>query len=449
MNPRDQFLHRQANQNDSNSSTSTNLNSVDTQCNYELNFSLDRQVQELKDRVHRDAERIDEAFRVGVEVEACLLDGKGIPVSADPLIKELAGTTYEIDYEYGACQFEYKTSPVGMNNLDYLNIVFEQFIESLDRFIKKTYKEKEVIPVFLGANPSPEITKEGLVTNKPRYNKLADWQSGLPDVEIEGYNFRAAYVATAIQGFHLHLQGKNPRNTTIMFNHILNIIPSAIVLGANSRLFAGRLYSLHEPRIHLYDQSEQQNSGFPAITRYLNEIGDYIDYTSSREPKLAKDYFELEKERHDDARIRIGPDSYRVETRIMSVQPTSKSLLAMAEFFIGYLSRAIHEERELRPLPTLREERMAAVRSGYNAKTHFNIVDTVKAQLDFARKGLSDLGGNAEFLGILDKRVENRNTPGEYVANLWSKKFNGSVNDTIYEIISDIWQKTKDNQPIT
>jgi len=270
MNPRDQFLHRQANQNNSNSSTSTNLNSVDTQCNYELNFSLDRQVQELKDRVHRDAERIDEAFRVGVEVEACLLDGKGIPVSADPLIKELAGTTYEIDYEYGACQFEYKTSPVGMNNLDYLNIVFEQFIESLDRFIKKTYKEKEVIPVFLGANPSPEITKEGLVTNKPRYNKLADWQSGLPDVEIEGYNFRAAYVATAIQGFHLHLQGKNPRNTTIMFNHILNIIPSAIVLGANSRLFAGRLYSLHEPRIHLYDQSEQQNSGFPAITKYLN-----------------------------------------------------------------------------------------------------------------------------------------------------------------------------------
>jgi hypothetical protein len=133
----------------------------------------------------------------------------------------------------------------------------------------------------------------------------------------------------------------------------------------------------------------------------------------------------------------------------MSVQPTSKSLMAMAEFFIGYLNRAIHEERELRPLATLREERMAAVRSGYYAKTHFNIVDTIKAQLDFARKGLSDLGVNAEFLNILDKRIENRNTPGEYVAKLWSKKFNGSVNETIYEIISDIWQKTKDNQPIT
>jgi hypothetical protein len=32
---------------------------------------------------------------------------------------------------------------------------------------------------------------------------------------------------------------------------------------------------------------------------------------------------------------------------------------------------------------------------------------------------------------------------------LWSKKFNGSVNETLYEIICDIWQKTKDNQPIT
>jgi len=413
-----------------------------------LSHSIQRQVQELKDRVHRDAERVDETFRVGVEVEACLLDEKGIPVNAEPLIKELQGTTYEIDYEYGNCQFEYKTSPVGMNNLDYLNIVFEQFIENLDKFIKKVYMEKEVIPVFLGANPSPEIMKEGLITDKPRYNKLATWQNNIPDVEIDGDKFRAAYVATAIQGFHLHLQGKNPVNTAIMFNQILNIISSAIVLGANSRLFAGRVYSLHEPRIHLYDQSEQQNSGFPAIPRYLDGVENYIDYITSRDPNNTKDYFMLEKERHDDARIRIGPDSYRVETRIMSVQPTSKSLMAMAEFFIGYLSRAIHEERELRPLSTLREERMAAVRYGYNAKTHFNIIDTMRSQLDFARKGLSDLGMNVGFLDILDKRLENRNSPGEYVAKIWSEKFNGSVSQTIYEIISDIWQKTKENQPI-
>ena len=414
-----------------------------------MNGASEIKIQELKERVHQDAGRTDENYRIGVEIEGCLLDNKAIPVNAEPLIKELEGSIYEIDYEYGRCQFEYKTFPVGMDNLDYLNIVFENFMENLDKSIKKVYKEKEVIPVFLGANPSPEIMKEGMITDKPRYNKMASWQNNLPNVEIDGNKFNAAHVATAIQGYHLHLQGKNPKNTAIMFNHILNILPSAILLGANSRLFAGRVYSLHEPRIYLYDQSEQQNSGFPAVPRYLDGVENYIDYIASREQNTTKDYFTLEKERHDDARIRIGTDSYRVETRIMSVQPTPKSLLAMVEFFIGYLSRAIHEERELRSLPTLREERMATVRYGFNAKTHFNIIDIVRNQLNFARKGLSDLGINVGFLDILDKRLENRVSPGEYVARIWSEKFNGSVNQTVYEIISDIWQRTKENQPIT
>ena len=414
-----------------------------------MNGASEIKIQELKARVHQDAGRTDENYRIGVEIEGCLLDNKAIPVNAEPLIKELEGSIYEIDYEYGRCQFEYKTFPVGMDNLDYLNIVFENFMENLDKSIKKVYKEKEVIPVFLGANPSPEIMKEGMITDKPRYYKMAWWQNNLPNVEIDGNKFNAAHVATAIQGYHLHLQGKNPKNTAIMFNHILNILPSAIVLGANSRLFAGRVYSLHEPRIYLYDQSEQQNSGFPAVPRYLDGVENYIDYIASREQNTTKDYFTLEKERHDDARIRIGTDSYRVETRIMSVQPTPKSLLAMVEFFIGYLSRAIHEERELRPLPTLREERMATVRYGFNAKTHFNIIDIVRNQLNFARKGLSDLGINVGFLDILDKRLENRVSPGEYVVRIWSEKFNGSVNQTVYEIISDIWQRTKENQPIT
>jgi len=414
-----------------------------------LNGASEIKIQELKERVHQDAGRTDENYRIGVEIEGCLLDNKAIPVNAEPLIKELEGSIYEIDYEYGRCQFEYKTFPVGMDNLDYLNIVFENFMENLDKSIKKVYKEKEVIPVFLGANPSPEIMKEGMITDIPRYNKMASWQNNLPNVEIDGNKFNAAHVATAIQGYHLHLQGKNPKNTAIMFNHILNILPSAILLGANSRLFAGRVYSLHEPRIYLYDQSEQQNSGFPAVPRYLDGVENYIDYIASREQNTTKDYFTLEKERHDDARIRIGTDSYRVETRIMSVQPTPKSLLAMVEFFIGYLSRAIHEERELRSLPTLREERMATVRYGFNAKTHFNIIDIVRNQLNFARKGLSDLGINVGFLDILDNRLENRVSPGEYVARIWSEKFNGSVNQTVYEIISDIWQRTKENQPIT
>jgi hypothetical protein len=76
------------------------------------------------------------------------------------------------------------------------------------------------------------------------------------------------------------------------------------------------------------------------------------------------------------------------------------------------------------------------------------MVDTIKVQLDYARKGLSDLNVKPEFLNILDSRVKNRISPSEYVASLWDKKFNGSVDQTIFEVISHIWERTKKNEPI-
>jgi gamma-glutamylcysteine synthetase len=303
--------------------------------------SIIKQAEELKARVHSHASRIDENFKVGVEIEICLIDGKGTPVDAKPVI-ELLRQYHDIDFEYGICQLEYRTEPVSFERLAQLNLQFEEFIEHLDLIVNKVYKN-DVFPVFLGSNPSPHILKDGLITKKRRYLQLARWQNRIPDVEIDGQKFKALHVASAIQGFHLHLQGKNPNFTAQMFNHILNLIPSVILLGANSRLFGGRVFSLHEPRIHLYDQSEQQNSGFPSISRYLGGVEDYIDYIISRKPVIAKDYFELVKERHDDARIRINAGFYRVETRVMSVQPTPKTMMAMIEFFIGYLHMAIHE----------------------------------------------------------------------------------------------------------
>jgi gamma-glutamylcysteine synthetase len=408
--------------------------------------NITKQAEELKARVRSHASRIDENFKVGVEIEICLIDGKGTPVDAKPVI-ELLRQYHDIDFEYGICQLEYRTEPVSFESLAQLNLQFEEFIEHLDLIVNKVYKN-DVFPVFLGSNPSPHILKDGLITNKPRYLRLARWQNRIPDVEIDGQKFKALHVAAAIQGFHLHLQGKNPNFTAQMFNHILNLIPSVILLGANSRLFAGRVFSLHEPRIYLYDQSEQQNSGFPSISRSLGGVEDYIDYIISRKPVVAKDYFELVKERHDDARIRINTGFYRVETRVMSVQPTPKTMMAMIEFFTGYLHRAIHEELELRPLSAIREERQAVVRSGFNAKTHFNIIETVRSQLAYARKGISDLGVKPDFLNILEKRVENKTTAGEYVARLWQTKFNGSIEQTLPEVVADIWERTKNNQPI-
>lgn len=407
--------------------------------------AIQKQADELKARIKSHAGRHDENFRVGVEIELCLLDGKARPVSARPLIEALSAK-HQMDYEYGESQLEFKTDPVSMRDVESLNIQLEDFIGDLDRSIKKI--DSDAIPVFLGANPSPHIL-QGSITEKPRYRRLERWQRKIPDVEIDGIKFAAPQVATAIQGFHMHLQGRDPDFTAQMFNHILNLIPSVILLGANSRLFAGRLFSLHEPRIFMYDQSEQQASGFPTIPRYLSGVEDYIGYIISRKPVVAKDYFEMVKERHDDARIRLNTGAYRVETRVMSVQPTPATMMAMIEFFTGYLQSALHKERELRPLAALREERQSVVRSGFAAKSHFSVVDTARSQLAFAREGLGDLGIKPAFLGILESRLEKRTTAGEYVAHLWQSKYDGTDPEkAVVEVASNVWERTRLNRAI-
>jgi len=400
----------------------------------------------LKKRVQADDHRIDEIYRVGVEVEACLLDDKALPVNAYPLIKELS-LKYKVDSEYGKCQFEIITDPISMHNLSYINLFFEEFLDHLTISVKKVYKNRNVIPVFLGGNPSPNIFQRKFVTRKERYLDLYIRHKKFPDIELEGQKFKARDIATAIQGFHLHLQGKNPIHTANMFNYIANLIPTAILIGGNSKLFAGKLFSLYSPRIYLYDHSEQQNSGFPAIPRYLDKIEDYIDYITSRTHLTSKDYFGLEKDRHDDLRIRLNSEFYRVETRIMSVQPTPKEIVAMIEFFIGFLYKAIIDGKPLRPLSSIREERNAVIHSGYNAKTHFDIVETAKSQIHVAKQGLADLGLGSEFMKILESRLNNKTSPALYISKLWESKYNGNAAQTVSEIIQHAWDKTKENMP--
>ena len=89
-------------------------------------------------RIRHDSERADELFRVGLEIEAFLLDSKGLPVNADPLIREFGETTkHTLDYEYGVCQFEYRTLPTPMEKLMDLNLELQEFIERLDKAIHK------------------------------------------------------------------------------------------------------------------------------------------------------------------------------------------------------------------------------------------------------------------------------------------------------------------------
>lgn len=412
-----------------------------------LNNVLVDQSLGLKKRVQADDRRIDEIYRVGVEVEACLLDDKALPVNASPLIRELS-SKYKVESEYGKCQFEIITDPMSMQNLSNINTFFEDFLDFLSLKIKKVYKNRNVIPVFLGSNPSPFIFKRKFITKKARYYNMYNLQKKIPDIEIEGQKYRARDIATAIQGFHVHLQGKNPIHTANMFNYILNLIPTAILLGSSSKLFAGKLFSMYSPRIYLYEHSEQHNCGFPAIPRYLDKIEDYIDYITSRTGLTSTDYFGLEKDRHDDLRIRLNSEYYRVETRIISVQPTPKEMVAMIEFFIGFLYKAIVDRKPLRPLASIRQERNAVIYSGYNTQTHFNMSETAKSQIHIAKQGLAELGLGSEFIKILDTRLDNKTSPALYISKLWELKYNGDAAQTVSEIIQHVWEKTRENIPL-
>ena len=132
----------------------------------------------------------------------------------------------------------------------------------------------------------------------------------------------------------------------------------------------------------------------------------------------------------------------------MSVQPTPKEMVAMIEFFIRFIYWLIMDNMPLWPLSSIREDRMAVIRRGYEARTHFDISETVRSQLHVAKKGLTDLGLGSEFIGILDKRLNNKTSPAIYVSKLWEKTYNGNVAQTVSEIIQHVWEKTKSNSPL-
>jgi hypothetical protein len=104
-----------------------------------------KQAQALKQRIQTDSEKYDEQFRIGIEIEICLFDNQAKTVLVKPLIEKLKETEYQIDYEYGSCQFEFRTPPTDMENILELNTLFEQFIDYIDKTIQKVYKDRETI----------------------------------------------------------------------------------------------------------------------------------------------------------------------------------------------------------------------------------------------------------------------------------------------------------------
>jgi len=39
-------------------------------------------------------------------------------------------------------------------------------------------------------------------------------------------------------------------------------------------------------------------------------------------------------------------------------------------------------------------------------------------------------------------------TAGEFVAKLWQAKYDGCLEHTLQEVVADVWQRTKSNQPL-
>ncbi len=79
--------------------------------------SLITHAKEIKQNILHDKKRNDPIFLVGIEIEGCLLNDKGLPVDAASLIEESLNTKYPLDYEYGKCQFEFKTNPFSFYEL--------------------------------------------------------------------------------------------------------------------------------------------------------------------------------------------------------------------------------------------------------------------------------------------------------------------------------------------
>ena len=126
---------------------------------------IEEEVKGIKERISRDISKKDEIFRIGIEIEACLLDDLSNSVNSHELIEYFKQSEYKVDYEYGSCQFEYKTNPIPINELDRIYTETIEFLEYLHSVIQKISRKnnRKILPVFLGSNPSPTIFSKDMI----------------------------------------------------------------------------------------------------------------------------------------------------------------------------------------------------------------------------------------------------------------------------------------------
>ena len=198
----------------------------------------------------------------------------------------------------------------------------------------------------LGAGTHPHATRPVLVTDRPRYRKIAreyPWalRHGMPC------------------GLHVHVAVGDPDEALAVFNAARSYLPEIAALAANSPYFDGTDSGLASSRLTLTE--ELPRSGIPPAFGSWHELGAFVAWGSAAGifPDLTYLWWDL----------RPRPEYGTLEFRIADTQSSAADAAAIAAVCqalvvsLGARHRA-GEELPAHPAHVLNENRWLAVRDG-------------------------------------------------------------------------------------
>ena len=115
---------------------------------HESNSKIIKQARALKQRIQKDSEKYDEQFRIGIEIEICLLDSESKTVNAQSLIEELKEKSTRSIMSMVPVNLNSEPSQRIWTISLSSNTFFEQFIDYIDKRVQKVYKDRETYILF-------------------------------------------------------------------------------------------------------------------------------------------------------------------------------------------------------------------------------------------------------------------------------------------------------------
>ena len=94
-----------------------------------------------------------------------------------------------LDYEYGKCQFEFKTYPVSFYELSKINKITQNFHQKVSKiFARKAYPNQN-LRSSSGENPSQFSPMNERYHQQTALKKISDWQSTFSRWSMDGQTF--------------------------------------------------------------------------------------------------------------------------------------------------------------------------------------------------------------------------------------------------------------------